>query len=267
MENNETPAWEPPPPPEKIEKVAELAQMSEVSTLLNIFIEPGRTFDDLRRKPRFILVTILIALLSGGWMFGLYQKVGETALRQTVVQQVDKSLESSSVSPEQREGIISMNMSIQKAMPLVVPVIIIISMFIGGLFYFLGGKAFGGSGGFFHGVSVFAYSWLPPALVSLVANVVILLFKPAEDIDLLTAPRGLVKANPSMFIDAKEMPALATLLGSFDLFMIWGWILAAIGLRITNKISSGSAWAITIIFALIGVLFRVVGAFFSGNPS
>jgi hypothetical protein len=52
-----------------------------------------------------------------------------------------------------------------------------------------------------------------------------------------------------------------------DLFMIWGWILAAIGLRITNRLSSGASWAVVIIIALIGVMFRVVSAFFSGNPS
>lgn len=267
MENNETPAWEPPPPPEKIEAVTDPAQMSEVSTLFNIFIEPGKTFEDLRRKPRFILATIIIALITGGWIFALYQKVGDSALRQMVVEQIDKSPQVASMPAEQKAGAISMNMTIQKAMPIIVPVIVIISMFVGGLFYFLGGKAFGGSGRFFHGVSVFVYSWLPPAIVSAVANFIILAFKSTEEIDLVTAPRGLVKANPSMFIDGKEMPVLATILGSFDLFMIWGWVLAAIGLRITNKISSGSAWAITIIFALLGVLSRVVGAFFSGNPS
>ena len=50
-------------------------------------------------------------------------------------------------------------------------------------------------------------------------------------------------------------------------FMIWGWVLAAIGLRICNRISSGSAWAIVIIFALIGLMVRVVLAFVSGNPT
>jgi hypothetical protein len=62
------------------------------------------------------------------------------------------------------------------------------------------------------------------------------------------------------------MPVLATLIGTFDVFFIWGWILAAIGLRITNRLSSGSAWAVVLILGLIGTLFRVIGAFFSGNP-
>jgi len=68
-------------------------------------------------------------------------------------------------------------------------------------------------------------------------------------------------------MDGKANPVIATLLATLDLFMIWGWILAAIGLRITNRLTSGSAWAIVIILAVIGVLFRVVGSIFSGNPS
>ena len=37
--------------------------MSEVATLGNIFFEPGNTFEDLSRKPRFIIATVLISLL------------------------------------------------------------------------------------------------------------------------------------------------------------------------------------------------------------
>ncbi|MBT0646757.1 hypothetical protein KJJ93_27615, partial [Escherichia coli] len=59
----------------------------------------------------------------------------------------------------------------------------------------------------------------------------------------------------------------ATILATFDIFMIWGWILAAIGLRITNRLSSASAWTIVIIFALFGTLIRVAGAYFGGAPN
>jgi hypothetical protein len=70
-----------------------------------------------------------------------------------------------------------------------------------------------------------------------------------------------------MLLDGKAMPVLTTLISTLDLFAIWGWILAAIGLRITNRLSSGSAWAIVILVALIGVGLRVLGALLSGNPS
>jgi hypothetical protein len=89
----------------------------------------------------------------------------------------------------------------------------------------------------------------------------------ADDIDLALSQRGLINANLGFFVNGHQMPVLATLLSTIDLFAIWGWVLAAIGLRITNRLSKGSAWAVVIIIALIGVAFRVVSAFFSGNPS
>ena len=244
--------------------VTDPPQMSEVSTILNVFIEPGRVFEDLRRKPRFIVGLILITLLSSLTMFALYQKVGEAGVRRAIVEQLDRSPQTASMPAEQREGMVSINMTIQKYLPLITFVIVTITIFLLGLFYFLGAKAFGGDGGFLHALSVVVYSWIPPAVVGTIAGLIVLVLKSADEIDLTSAQRGgLVQANPSMFLDAKAQPVLAAILSTFDLFMIWGWILAAIGLRITNRISSGSAWAIVIIFALIGLLMRVIGAFFS----
>jgi hypothetical protein len=263
MENNETPAWEAPPPPEKIEP-AEKAEMSEVSTLLNIFMEPGRTFEDLRKRPRFILGLILISLLAGATFFGLYQKMGEAGIRRAIVEQFDRNPQAASMPPQQKETMIGVNMTVQKFMPLLVLVIVPISVFVMGLFYFLGAKAFGGNGGFLHAVSVVVYSSIPPAVLGSIAAFIVLALKSADEIDLTSAQRGgLVPANPSIFLDAKAQPVLTAIVSSIDVFQIWGWILAAIGLQITNKLSTGSAWAIVIIFALIGVLGKVVGAFFS----
>ncbi|MEQ1765468.1 MAG: YIP1 family protein [Pyrinomonadaceae bacterium] len=263
MENNETPDWEPPPPPEKIAPV-EQAEMSEVSTLLNIFMEPGRTFEDLRKKPRFLLGLLLICVLAAASAFALYQKVGETGVRRAVNEQLDKSPQTANMPADQRQGIVSFNLTLQKYMPVVVLIIVPIFIFVIGLFYFLGGKAFGGNGGFMHAVSVVVYSSIPPTVFMTIASIIVLAVKSADEIDLTSAQRGgLVQANPSMFLDPKAQPVLSAILSSIDVFQIWGWILAAIGLRITNKLSSGSAWAIVIIFALIGTLFKVVGAFFS----
>jgi hypothetical protein len=101
----------------------------------------------------------------------------------------------------------------------------------------------------------------------MLANFLVLIFKSADEIDLAASQRGVIHANPGILLDGKAMPVLTTIVSTLDLFMIWGWVLAAIGLRITNRLSTGSSWAVVILIALIGLVFRVVGAFFSGNPS
>jgi hypothetical protein len=265
MENQQSADWQAPPPPEMIER--EEPQMSEMATIGNIFFEPGRTFEDLQRKPRFIIATVIVSLLLAAYGFALYYKVGDAAVRQFIVEQIDKSPQASAMNAEQKNDAVTMQMRFSNIGRYASPILIGIFMIIGGLLYWAAGKAFGGVGNFFHGWSVFVYSALPPTVISTIANFIVLLFKSPNEIDLATSQRGVIHANPAIFMNGKEAPVLATIVGTLDLFMIWGWVLAAIGLRITNKISSASAWSIVIIFAVIGIFFRVIGAYFSGNPT
>ncbi len=265
MQSENEGTWEAPPPPEKIE--VEQHEMSEVATLGNIFFEPGRTFEDLRKKPRFIMATVIIALMVTAFSFGLYYKVGDDGMRRAATEQLEKSPQTASLSTEQKQASVDMQMTIGNVVRYILPIFVLISMFLGGLFYWLGGKAFGGTSSYMQSLSVWVYASLPPAVIGMIANFIVLAFKSVDEIDIATASqRGVIQASPAFLLDGKANPVLATLVGTLDLFMIWGWILAAIGLRITNRISSGSAWAIVIIFALVGITFRVIGSFFSGNP-
>ena len=253
--------WQAPPLPEELTHVEEPAQMSEIATLGNIFFEPGNTFEDLRRKPRFILAALISILVVSLFQIMFIQKFGfdrivkERLESNSRVQQMPEDQKQKLI--EQQSGDIAKTISYAA-----VPVVMVIFFLVGGLIYWLGANAMGGSAGFLQGLSVWTYSAFPPTLISMLANFLILFLKSADEIDLASSQSGLIQANPSFFI-GKGTPVLAALLATFDLFSIWGWILAAIGLRIVGKISTGSAWAIVLIVALLGVAFRVVTAFFS----
>jgi hypothetical protein len=264
MEDQNSAEWSAPPPPERIEP-SEQAQISEVGTLGTIFFEPGRTFEDLRRKPRFVLGLVILALLVTAYTFSLQYKIGEAGMRSFIAEQMDKR--APNLTAEQKSAQIDMQMKISAYSRFAVPVFVVIGMLIGGLLYWAGAKAFGGDGGFLHGLSVFIYSSLPPAIVGMIANFIVMALKSSDDIDLALSQRSLVNANLGFFVNGHTNPVLSTVLSTFDIFAIWGWILAAIGLKVTNRLSTGAAWAVVIIIALIGVAFRVIGSVFSGNPS
>jgi|CXWL01.1.fsa_nt_gi hypothetical protein len=253
--------------PKAVSQPSELPQMSEVATLGNIFFEPENTFKDMVRKPRWIIAGIIISLLVGVYTIGVTMKVGEAGVRSFIEQQVDKGFGADSMSAEQKKGAVDMQMNINKYTQYAVPVFVFISFFIGGFLYWIGSKAFGGSGGFFQNLSVWIYSGFPPAIISMIANFIVLALKSADEIDLGASQRGLLHANLSFFIDGKQMPVIATLLSTLDVFAIWGWILAAIGLSTVNKMSKGASWTLVFIIVLIGLGFRLLGAVFSGNPS
>lgn len=251
--------WQEPPLPEEIRKNEDPPQMSEVGTLGSIFFEPGRTFEDLRRKPRFILAGLIILLLLSAFQFLFVQKVG---FERIIRERLESNSRVQQMPADQKQALIE-----QQSSPLVenisyaaVPVVGCIVFLLGGLIYWLGINAMGGSATFKQGISVWIYSSFPPIVVSMLANFLILFLKSADDIELSASQNGLLQTNPSFFIDAKSSPALAAFLTTFDLFNIWGWFLAAIGLRIMGRISTAAAWAIVLIVALIGVALKVVPA-------
>ncbi|MGI8495358.1 MAG: Yip1 family protein, partial [Pyrinomonadaceae bacterium] len=255
-----------PPPPMNIEPENEPAQMSEAATLGNIFIEPGNTFEDLRRKPRFILATLIICVLTFGFFFAFQQKMGDERYKRFFEEQFDKNPQAQSLTPEQRASSIKMQTTVGKYISYALPLFVLIAIALGGFIYWIAVKIVGGSMSFPQAVSLWVYSSFPVAVVSTLANVVVLFLKSADEIDIATNQRGLVHANPGFFMDGKSMPVLTTLLGTFDLFVIWGLILAAIGLQKIAKLSAASAWSIVLIMALLSLTWRTLQAYLTGNP-
>jgi len=259
---NEPTEWQAPPPPEQILNDEEPPQMSEVGTLGGIFFEPGKTFEDLRRKPRFLLAGLIIIVAFTAFNFLFINKIG---FEQIIRARMESSERFQQLPADQKQALIDQQTGpIVKGITYVVsPLAIIIIFLLGGLIYWLGANAMGGSMTFLRGLSVWVYSSFPPTLVSMLANILILFLKSPDDIDIATSQSGLIHANPSFFMDMKASPVLSAIVGTFDLFFIWGWILAAIGLCIVGKISKGAAWAVVLVVALLNIAVRVVGALFS----
>ena len=260
--------WQAPPPPEKPQIVEEVPQMSEPSSLLNIFFEPGRTFEFLSVKPKFILGLLIIMIVTVAYQNLFMQKMGEERFRRFITQQIDKNPRVESLPTEQKQQIIEQQITISRVIGrYAIPVFVAVFTLLLALCYWLGTMALGGSGSFLKSLSVVVYSAFPPTVIGMIANIIILFLKDADEIDIATSQRGLVHANPTLFFEGKEMPVVATLLATLDVFQIWGWILAAIGLTVVAKISKVSAWTVVLFFAFIGIAFRVIGAIMSGNPS
>lgn len=260
--------WQAPPPPvEAVKAQDEPPRMSEAATLGNIFISPGETFEDLRRKPRFILGILTILILTTAFQFLFINKIGDERMKAFTVEQLEKNPQIQSMPAADKERMIEGQQKFAGYTRFFIPVILLIVFAIGGLVYWLAGKVMGGSGNYWHGLSTWVYASVPPVVVSTLANILILFLKSPDDIDIASSQRGLIHANPSFFIDGKTSPVLATLVGTIDFFQIWGWILAAIGLQKVMRLSKASAWSIVLILALISLAFRIMGAYFSGNPT
>ena len=252
--------WEAPPPPEKIDAPpVESAQMSEVATLGNIFFDPGATFEDLRRKPRFLLGMLVIVVLISAFQATFIEKVG---LRNIVKARVESSSRAAQMPEDQKKQLIDQQSSnvVKYISYGSTPVVVIVAMFIGGLLYWFGISAVGGKSGYLNAVSVWTYSSIPPTVVAMLANFAVLMIKPVDDIDLASSQQGLVSANLTMFLDLKSSPVLNTVVSAIDLFAIWGLVLAAIGISRVGRVSTAAAWGVALVIWLVFLAIRVVGA-------
>jgi membrane protein, antimicrobial resistance system len=247
--------WTPPPPPPTDAPPPDPGpDMSTAQTLSGIFFEPGRTFDALRKRPRFLIAGLIIMLLTAAVTVVLYQRID---MGQFIKDKMERSSRSANQTEEQKEMAAKIGKIIGYVSPLFVP----IGIALGAALYLLGVMAFGGSISYKKSLAVWTYSSLPPAILGTIIVVLVLFLKTAETID----PEHLLVTNPGAFMSPESSPVLVAVLSKFDLLAFYGLFLAAVGLRKVAKISSGSAWGIVLGFYLIRAILGIAYAAIFGG--
>jgi hypothetical protein len=250
--------FQPPPPPPFPETPAPTGPtMSAGETLTGIIFEPGRVFDSMRERPRFLVATIICIVFYMAFTLTFFGKVG---YERVVREAIENSPRAEQMSPEQKDAAIRMQSGpIFKTISFAfAPIIIAIIFAAGAGLYLLGSMLMAKQISYKQALAIWAYSSLPPTVVAMVLNVILIFLKSPDDYDIVSASRrGLVKANLSFLADGKTAPILYTFLGSLDLFAFYGLFLAAFGLRKVGKMSSGSAWGVVLMIWTVGLVFRI----------
>jgi hypothetical protein len=255
----------PPPPPPFNPQPDPPKELSVGETLTGIFFEPGRVFESFRERPRFLVAAIISTIAIFAFTTIFFQKVGFERL---ITEAVESSPRADQMTAEQKEQSIRIQTgpvvkAIYYASPLIAVAIIIAG---GAALYLLGSMLMGKKLGYKQSLAVWTYSGMPPILIAMLLNIVLLFIKSPDDYDIVRASRrGLVQANLGVLVDLKASPVLGSLLSSFDLIQFYGLFLAALGLRKVAKMSSGSAWAIVLTIWSIGVIVRVALAAITGG--
>ncbi|MGH9943370.1 MAG: YIP1 family protein [Pyrinomonadaceae bacterium] len=238
--------------------------MSTPETLANIFFEPGRTFEALRARPRFLIATLLMAVVATIFIVVFFTKINYADM---VRASIEDSPRADQMTDEQKEQAIEMQSkpfvkAIWYASPLIGSFLVLA---VGAGIYLLGVMAMGKQMSYGQALAVWAYSSFPPFLLVTLANIIMLYVSPPDVSEAATAARGLIHANLGVLVNRTEQPVLATALGQFDLFKIYGLFLAAIGLRKVARLSAGSAWTVVIVITLIGAAAALIFAAVSGQ--
>lgn len=230
--------------------------MSTGETLTAIFFEPGRVFESLRDRPRFLVAGIIATVALMVFTVTFFQRVG---FERVMTEAIEASPQTEQMTQEQKDQAIRMQTNpVVKAIYYASPILVIALLIAAGAaIYMLGTMLLAKKISYKQALAVWTYSSMPPIVLTMFLNVILLFLKSPDDYDIVHASkRGLVQANLGLFVDPTASPVLATVLGSIDLFAFYGLFLAALGLRKMVKMSSSTAWTIVLVIWVIGVVFR-----------
>lgn len=230
--------------------------MSEIKRLTGIIWEPRPVFEDLAVRPKFWAPLILLTLLSIVFVSTFTRVVGwETYMEQQMERQAASNPRMAQMTPEQRERAMEMSASIAKYAGIGGAVVgfALICLVVAAVLLALMNSLGGADLKFKQAFSITCYSFVPSAISSILALVVMLL-KPPADFDL----QNPLPANLSVFVASPPAPRwLYSLATSIDLFTIWTILLLALGFSVAaRKLSYGKSLALVVSPWLLYVLIK-----------
>ena len=229
------------------------AGLSEPQRIINVFVAPSKTFEDIRRNASWwvpwLIVAIFAAVSSGLFL----KKIDlEQFMREQIASSPSQSQAFESLPKDQQNQRIAIGVKITKFTPYVVPIFFL----VGGL---IAAAILMATFSFIHEASVsyarslaiFFYAGLPYLITFGLSIIILSLASDAEGRN----PRNLVATNPAYFMDPHTTSKFVYgMVGSLDIISIWVIVLMGIGFKLNSakpKLSTGTAIGTVFCFYLI----------------
>jgi hypothetical protein len=218
--------------------------ISPIGRIVGVFFSPKATFEDIVKKPSWVLPLILLTLFSVGVSFAINQRIN---WREFMSQQIEKNPRSANMSAEQKaqqiEGGAKFSPPFTYAIGLLGPIIgiLVVGLVMWGAYNLLGGA----NANFGTSFAITAHAFMT-GLLSSVLFILVLYLKPYGTVDL----ENPVATNLAAVLSDDAPKWLVALLKSFDIFTFWTLILLAIGFAATSPKKLRGSKAFTIAFSV-----------------
>jgi hypothetical protein len=235
------------------------AGLSEIERVVDTFIAPSKTFEDIRRSSSWWMPFLIMLIFSAASAFVIDRQVGFDRAYENSLTHLPPFLQDAinKLPPDQKAATIQRGVSQQRngtygAGVFLLIIFSIYSLLIWASFNF-------GLGAKLAYKQVFAVTWYAalPYIFRSILTIIILMFVDSSESFLVSNPVG---TNPAYYMpDAAGW--LKGFLISFDAVGIWSLILMILGMAIVSKKSFTQSAVIVVIFWLLGVLaFTGLGA-------
>jgi len=257
------PTSQTPPPPGPYYAAPTMAPepagsgLSEPQRLINTFLAPKKTFEDLKRNARWWAPWAISAVFTLIFAIAVVQKVDMVRFAQ---QQNERSpaqqrrLEG--LTPEQRQQGLAIQATVTKVIFYAWPVVILLggmlfAAILMGVFNFV----LAAEVSFGRALGVVFYSFFPWNLATILLTISLLVSADPNSIDL----NNPMPTNPGFFLDPLGNKFLYTIASSLDIFRIWALILLGIGFSAASTNGKPRRdTAITTMFVVYGILVLIV---------
>jgi len=223
------------------------ATISAMGRVFGVLFSPKPTFEDIVRKPSWLLPVILLVVLGAVVAVGLNQRIN---WREYMAQQIEKSPRAAQLSPEQKERQIAAGAKIAPYTSYILGIAapILLVLILAGIM--LGAyNVLAGSGvNYGTALGIVSHAFVP-VIVGNLLFLVVLFLKPPGTLDLDNP----VATNLAAFLPEGLPKWLEAFAKNIDIFVLWITLLLAIGFAAANPRKLKGAKPFTIAFGMLAV--------------
>ncbi len=233
------------------------ASISPFGRVIGMFFSPKVTYEDIVKKPSWLLPVLISTILGIMSTVLLNQRVN---WRDYIAQQIEKSPRAAQLTPEQKQQQAEVSAKVTVYVVYIAGVVgsALFAVIVGAVMMLAYNLLAGAGATFSQSLGIAAHALLV-GIVSTPIFLIVLLLRQPGTID----PDNPVATNLAAFLPEESAKWLVTLCKSIDIFTIWMLILLAIGFAAVNpkKLKGGKSYVIA--FSVWGVLVvcKVLWAF------
>jgi hypothetical protein len=233
--------------------------LSEVERVVDTFIAPRKTFNDIRRNASWWLPWLLMTVVGFAWVYEVDKKIGfEKVVDNQMQLSAKQAAKLDQLPPEQRAAQMETIVKFNKIISYTYPILsLIFAAIFAGILMATFNFGFGASVTFKQAFAISMFSFLPGMIKSLLSMLTLAIG--SGDGFTFQNP---IASNLSGLVDPSSH-FLYSVMMSIDLFTIWTLVLTAIGYSCLSRVKLGTSlgvvfgwWAVFVLGTSgLGALF------------
>jgi Yip1 domain len=231
----------------------ESVALSPVERVVNTYIEPSKTFADIKRNRSWWLPFVILCILGWIFCFTAVQHIGWDSLVTNVLKSQPRNAERlEKGTPAEAAQMIAVTKGIMEGFMIGSPIVILIINAIFALLLWCGfAFVLGGSTTFGEMFTVAIFAALPNALNSIISIVTAMVADPQTYNLNLPSPAAL-----AYFLSPDSPHWLVTLCTSLDAFSIWSLVLAGFGAATVSRVKPSRGILLVVVVWIVFVLIK-----------